>query len=182
MENPKKEIPKALIIGGALMALFYILPATGVNFAMSTGDAEVAGITESFAILLSNLGVDEKIITAIVIVTGLMFIYTMIANIASWSFGVNSVAKYAADDGSMPAIFKKTNKDGVPYMASYMNGIVASLIIIGGIIAGFFSETVTSNFELFFCLSWITLLIGYIPQTILLMLDCYSHPNLLIDC
>ena len=164
MENPKKEIPKALIIGGALMALFYILPATGVNFAMSTSDAEVAGITESFAILLSNLGVDEKIITAIVIVTGLMFIYTMIANIASWSFGVNSVAKYAADDGSMPAIFKKTNKDGVPYMASYMNGIVASLIIIGGIIAGFFSETVTSNFELFFCLSWITLLIGYIPM------------------
>ena len=43
MENPKKEIPKALIIGGALMALFYVLPATGINIAMSLEDAEVAG-------------------------------------------------------------------------------------------------------------------------------------------
>ena len=93
-----------------------------------------------------------------------MFIYTFIANIASWSFGVNSVAKYAADDGTMPRIFKKTNSEGVPYMAAIINGIVASVIIIGGIIAGAISESVGSNFELFFKLSWITLLIGYIPM------------------
>ena len=31
MENPKKDIPKALIFGGLLMAIFYILPATGFN-------------------------------------------------------------------------------------------------------------------------------------------------------
>ena len=50
MEDPKKEIPKALIIGGALMALFYVLPATGINIAMSLEDAEASGITESFMI------------------------------------------------------------------------------------------------------------------------------------
>ncbi len=164
MENPKKEIPKALVVGGALMALFYVLPATGINVAMSMEDAEVAGITDSFAILLGNLGVNEMTVKAVVIVAGLMFIYTMIANITSWSFGVNSVAKYAADDGSLPKVFSKTNKDGVPNWASYMNGIVASLICIGGIIAGEISDTAVSNFELFFSLSWITLLISYIPM------------------
>ena len=35
MENPKKDIPKALIFGGLLMAIFYILPATGFNIALS---------------------------------------------------------------------------------------------------------------------------------------------------
>ena len=163
MENPKKEIPKALIIGGALMALFYILPATGINIAMSTEAAEAAGITDSFAILLTSLGFSEPVIRTVVITVGLMFIYTMVANIASWSFGVNSVAKYAAEDGSMPKIFAKENKEGVAYMASIMNGIVASIICVIGIILGLVSESASNLFWTFFSLSLVTLLISYIP-------------------
>lgn len=163
MENPKKEIPKALIIGGSLMALFYVLPATGINIAMSTADAEAAGITDAFAILLTSLGMSDSIIRIVVIAVGLMFIYTMVANIASWSFGVNSVAKYAANDGSMPKVFAKENKDGVAYMASIMNGIVATIIVIVGIILGYVSESASNLFWTFFSLSLITLLISYIP-------------------
>ena len=163
MDNPKKDIPKALIIGGTLMAAFYILPATGINIAMSTAEAEAAGITDAFAILLTTLGMSEVNIRVIVIVVGLMFIYTMVANIASWSFGVNSVAKYAADDGSLPKVFSKTNKDGVAYMASIMNGIVASIIVVVGIILGYVSEDASNLFWTFFSLSLVTLLISYIP-------------------
>ena len=164
MENPKKEIPKALIIGGALMALFYVLPATGINIAMSLEDAEASGITESFMILLTKLGMNEDAVRIFVIVVGMMFIYTMVANIVSWSFGVNSVAKYSADDGGLPKIFSKTNKDGVPYMASILNGVVASVIVIVGIILGEVSETASNLFWTFFSLSLVTLLISYIPM------------------
>jgi len=164
MEKPKKEIPKALIIGGILMALFYILPATGINIAMSLEDAEASGITESFMILLTKLGVSSNLIHIIVIVVGLMFIYTMVANIVSWSFGVNSVAKYSADDGGLPKVFSKTNKQGVPYMASIMNGIVASVIVIIGIVLGAVSENASNLFWTFFSLSLVTLLISYVPM------------------
>lgn len=164
MENPKKEIPKALIIGGALMALFYILPATGINIAMSLEDAEVAGVTESFMILMTKLGMNPDFVRIVVIAVGMMFIYTMVANIVSWSFGVNSVAKYSADDGGLPKIFSKTNKDGVPYMASILNGVVASVIVILGIILGEVSETASNLFWTFFSLSLVTLLISYIPM------------------
>lgn len=163
MENPKRDIPKALIIGGALMAIFYILPATGVNIAMTTEQAEASGITESFAILLGNLGVASDIIRIIVIGVGLMFIYTMVANIVSWSFGVNSVAKYSAEDGGLPKIFAKTNKDGVPYMASIINGIVATVIVVVGIILGEVSDAASNLFWTFFSFSLVTLLISYIP-------------------
>ena len=163
MENPKREIPKALIIGGVLMALFYILPATGVNIAMTLEEAEAAGITDSFLILLTRIGINADITRAIVIIVGLMFIYTMVANIVSWSFGVNSVAKYSADDGGLPKVFSKTNKEGVPYMSSIMNGIVASVIIIIGIILGEVSESASNLFWTFFSLSLVTLLISYIP-------------------
>ena len=163
MEEPKKEIPKALAIGGTLMALFYILPATGINIAMSLEDAEAAGITESFMILLTKLGMNADAVRIFVIVVGMMFIYTMVANITSWSFGVNSVAKYSADDGGLPKIFGKTNKQGVPYMASILNGVVASVIIIVGIILGEVSETASNLFWTFFSLSLVTLLISYVP-------------------
>lgn len=163
MEEPKKEIPKALIFGGILMALFYILPATGVNIAMSLEDAEVAGVTESFMILMTKLGMNPDFVRIVVIVVGMMFIYTMVANIVSWSFGVNSVAKYSADDGGLPAIFSKTNKDGVPHMASIMNGVVASIIVILGIILGEVSESASNLFWTFFSLSLVTLLISYAP-------------------
>ena len=163
MENPKKEIPKALIIGGAMMALFYVLPATGINIAMSLEDAEASGITESFMILLTTLGMNADAVRIFVIVVGMMFIYTMVANITSWSFGVNSVAKYSADDGGLPKIFSKTNKQGVPYMASILNGVVASVILIVGLILGEVSETASNLFWTFFSLSLVTLLISYIP-------------------
>lgn len=163
MENPSKEIPKALIYGGLLMAIFYILPATGVNIAMSLEQAEAAGITDSFSILLTNLGVNADLIRAIVIAVGLMFIYTMVANIVSWSFGVNSVAKYSADDGGLPKVFSKTNKQGVPYMASIMNGVVATVIVVIGLILGQVSETASNLFWTFFSLSLVTLLTSYIP-------------------
>ena len=163
MENPKREIPKALIVGGALMALFYILPATGINIAMTMDQAEASGITESFMILLTKIGMNPDMVRIIVITVGLMFIYTMVANITSWSFGVNSVAKYSADDGGLPKVFSKTNKEGVPYMASIMNGIVASIIIILGIILGEVSESASNLFWTFFSLSLVTLLISYVP-------------------
>ncbi len=163
MKNPKREIPKALIMGGALMALFYVLPATGINIAMSMEDAEASGITESFMILLTKLGMDANLVRIIVIIVGLMFIYTMIANIVSWSFGVNSVAKYSADDKGLPVIFGKINKEGVPYMASILNGATASVVIIVGVILDRYTN-VSNLFWTFLSLSLVTLLVSYIPM------------------
>ena len=165
MEKPKKEIPKALLVGGIIMAVFYLLPATGMNIAIPADKLTLDdGLIESFNVLLPAAGITGSVMRALVIAVGLMFIYTFVANIVSWAFGVNSVAKYSADDGGLPKAFTKTNDRGVPYMAAIINGVVASVIVIGGIIASQISESVGSNFELFFKLSWITLLIGYIPM------------------
>ena len=168
MDDPKKQIPKALIIGGLLMAFFYVLPATGFNVALpANADWIGAGaeiVVDVLNALFATVGLGASAIKVLVIIAGCMFVYTFIANIASWSFGVNEVAKYAAEDGSLPKAFTKTNKEGVPYMASIINGIVASIIVIAGIIASFVSESFEAGFSLFFCLSWITLLVGYIPM------------------
>ena len=168
MDNPKKDIPKALIFGGLLMALFYILPATGFNIALEANEDWIGAgaeiVVDVLKALFTAVGLSPATMHVVIIVMGFMFIYTFVANIASWSFGVNEVAKYAAEDGSMPKMFAKTNSEGVPATAAYINGIVASLIVIFGIVANAVSEDFGAGFSLFFCLSWITLLVGYIPM------------------
>ena len=167
MDDPKKDIPKALIFGGLLMAIFYVLPATGFNIALSpeiVSNMDPENVVEVLTALFTAVGLTGTIMKTIIVIAGFMFIYTFIANIASWSFGVNEVAKYAAEDGSMPKIFTPTNEEGVPYKASIINGIVASIIVIGGVVANLISEDFGAGFSLFFCLSWITLLISYAPM------------------
>ena len=167
MDNPKKDIPKALIIGGLLMAIFYILPATGFNIALSpevVAEMDPENVVEVLLTLFSTVGITGAVLKSLVAIAGFMFIYTFVANIASWSFGVNEVAKYAADDGSMPKMFTPVNEEGVPYKTAIINGAVASIIVVGGIIANLINEDFGASFSLFFCLSWITLLISYIPM------------------
>ncbi len=167
MEKPKKDIPKALIFGGLLMAIFYILPATGFNIALSpdqVANLDPDNFIEVLSALFGAIGIGAGVMNALIIICGGMLIYTFIANIASWSFGVNEVAKYAAEDGSMPKVFTKTNAEGVPYKAAIINGAVATAIVVLGVVAGYVSDSFAASFELFFCLSWITLLVGYIPM------------------
>jgi len=161
LENPKKEIPKAVILGGILIAIFYLLPSFGIGVAIPTSDIPTStGITESFAILLDKIGVSQGMSNAIIIGIAIMFIYTLIANIVSWSFGVNSVARHSALNGSLPKIFAKTNKNDVPYMASIINGVVASAILILGM---YLPEQYVDVFWTFFAFSLVTLLLSYLP-------------------
>ena len=168
MDDPKSQIPKALIFGGLLMAIFYILPATGFNIALEANEDWIGAgaeiVVDVLKALFGAVGLSEGASASLVIVFGFMFIYTFIANIASWSFGVNEVAKYAADDGSMPKMFSPVNEEGVPYKAAIINGVVATLICLAGVGASYISEDFEAGFSLFFCLSWITLLVGYIPM------------------
>ncbi len=163
MEKPKKDIPKAVMIGALLTAIFYLLPATGINIALPVETTETAGITGSFASLFNTLGMNIDLSRILVIVIGLMFIYALVANIVSWSFGVNAVAKYSADDNGFPKYFGAVNKDGVPYKTSILNGIVATIILIIGAILGEVSDSFSNLFWTFFSLSLVTLLLSYVP-------------------
>lgn len=161
MKEPKKEIPRAVILGGILIAIFYLLPSFGISVAIPVEEIPTStGITESFSILLNKMGVSASVSNTIIIITGLLFIYTMVANVVSWSFGVNSIARYSANDGGLPKIFGKTNKEDVPHMASILNGIVASIVVI---IGAFIPSDAVDLFWTFFAFSLVTFLMSYLP-------------------
>ena len=170
MTNPKKEIPKAIILGGILIAIFYLLPSFGIGVAIPLEELSTdTGLLDSYNQLLGIIGFSAGLTKAIILIVGGLFIYTLVANISSWSFGVNSVVAYAAEDGTFPKSWAKRNKNGVPYVVSIWTGIVALIIAVAGIlIANFAPEgsEITNLFWTFFSLSLVTLLLSYVPMFI----------------
>ena len=161
MQNPKKEIPKAVIVGGILIAVFYLLASFGIGVAIPL---EEISTDSGFNILLTTAGFSAAAIKAITVVVGGMFIYTLVANISSWNFGVNSVIACAAEDGTFPKSWAKRNKNGVPYVVSIWTGIVGAIIAIAGIVVAQFVPELSNLFWTFFSLSLVTLLLSYLPM------------------
>ena len=168
MDKPKKQIPQAIILGGILIAIFYILPSFGMGVGTAFEDIETnTGLLDSYNVLMANAGFTEAAIQAVTIVVGGLFILTLISNVSSWNFGVYSVIAYAAEDGMFPKSWKKRNKDGVPYMVGIWTGIIAAILAVTGIILAYCFpdwEEGSNMFWAFFDLSLVCLLLSYIPM------------------
>ena len=93
----------------------------------------------------------------VIVIFGVMFLYTLIANLTSWSMGVNYVAKYAAEQNALPSVLGISDKNGMPIGANITNGVIASLIVAS---APFIPSQ--DIFWSFFALNMITLLMSYI--------------------
>ncbi len=168
MDKPKKQIPKAIILGGILIAIFYILPSFGMGVGTSFEEIQTnTGLLDSYNVLMLNAGFTEAAIQAVTIVVGGLFILTLISNVSSWNFGVYSVIACAAEDGMFPKSWKKRNKDGVPYMVGIWTGIIAAILAVAGIVLAYCFpewEDGANMFWAFFDLSLVCLLLSYIPM------------------
>ncbi|MBQ3430836.1 APC family permease [Candidatus Saccharibacteria bacterium] len=168
MDKPKKQIPQAIILGAVLIALFYILPSFGIGVAVPVEEiATNSGLLDSYQILLETVGLSASAISAVITVVACFFLYTLVANISSWQFGVYSVTAYAAKDGIFPKSWAKTNKNGVATTVSMWTSIVAAVLSVAGIILAYVFpdfEVLNNMFWAFFDLSLFCLLIGYIPM------------------
>lgn len=152
MEEPKKQIPKAIILGGILIMIFYLIGSFGISIAIPIEQLSVSsGLLDSFTFLLGSG--NEWFIYLI----GILFVITLFSNIISWSFGVNYVASYAAKDGSLPRFFSLEDKKKSPIGVSIANTLLAATLVIA-------SHIIPNQdiFWSFFALNMITLLLSYV--------------------
>jgi amino acid transporter len=152
MPNPKRQIPRAIILGGLLIILFYTLAALGIGIAIPTDELSLdSGFLESFNLLLGDGAQGFYYLMAV------FFLLTLFGNLISWSPGINFTAAYAAAHKSLPKFFAKKDKNGMPVGAAIANLAVAGVLCI---ISHFLpNEDIFWNF---FALNMITLLISYV--------------------
>lgn len=151
MDNPKVQIPKAIIYGGVLIAVFYLFAAFGVGAAIPANKlSNSTGLLDAFKFLI---GSGEN---WFIFLIGILFLYTLLSEMISWALGINYVADYAAKDAVLPRIFGYEDREGMPTGTGYVNGFVATIMIL--------LSTVIKNqdiFWAFFSLNVVALLLSY---------------------
>ena len=158
MRNPKKEIPQAIVIGGLVIAAVYLFGGFGIGAGIPAEDVDAAsGLIESVMVMSGKES--GLFITAV----ALLFMVTLFGNMISWSLGVNNTACYAAENGDMPAVFtKRWAKNDMPVGAAVINGVVAAIICVLGVVMTVVAPE-SELFWTFFALNLILFLMSYLP-------------------
>ncbi len=157
MENPKREIPKAIIAGGIAIAALYLFSSFGISAAIPASEVSLdSGILDAVGIMAGFGGV-------LFVVVGIVFLVTLFGNMLSWSFGVNFVAEHAARKKNMPRPFaRESAKNAMPTGAAVINGIVASVLVLLSPLMELVG--LDGFFWIFFSMNIVFLLISYIPM------------------
>jgi amino acid transporter len=130
MKNPQRDVPRVVLLSGLLIALAYALAILGILLAVPLQKLSlVTGTWDALAALGAAWGTAGD---TLVLLLGLGFLYACIANIVTWSLGVNRVAATAAGDGALPAFLGTLHpRLGTPYVAFIVMGGLATLLLIG---------------------------------------------------
>ena len=158
MQEPRKQIPQAIITGGIVIAAIYLFSAFGIGAAVPTHDISVdSGLIDAVSLITGRTG------GIFVGAVALLFLITLFGNMISWSMGVNSTAAYAAENHDMPRIFaKRWAKNDMPVGSALVSGIVATVICFLGVVIEKLAPD-SSLFWSFFALNLVMLLLSYVP-------------------
>ena len=158
MDNPRKQLPQAIIIGGLVIAGVYLLGGFGISAVIPANEVDAAsGLIEAVALMYGHEG--GLLIGAV----ALLFIITLFGNMISWSLGINNTACYAAEHGDMPSPFtRRWARNQMPIGAAIINGIVAAVICVLGVIMTLTAPD-SELFWTFFAMNMVLLLMSYLP-------------------
>jgi amino acid transporter len=157
MKNPGKDIPRAIIISGALIAVFYLLGTVGILMALPLEQIGlVSGIIDTLKVLLGESGVGN----VAVIVLGVAALFSFLANMVTWTMGANRTAAEAAKENELPAVFGTEHPVyKTPTGAFLITGIVSTLVMV---LYGFMAGSAEDLFWTLFAFSSMVFLLPYL--------------------
>ena len=155
MENPKKDVPRAIFISGIISILVYILSAVAVLIILPLeGIDSASGMIDA---IIKVYGA-SRIVVALI---GIALVIVYISYIFSWTIGGNSVALEAGEAGELPGWFAKSNKHHAPVGPAILLGCASTVLLL---VYGF---TANSSSGLFWTLLAFTSIIFFLPYIVL---------------
>lgn len=154
MIEPKKNIPRALILGTLTVTLVYILVTYGVMALIPTEELanSTAPIADAASVIFGPWG------AGLIAIGGLI---SIIGSINANVFVVGVMPQALAQDNLVPKKFAQLNKGGAPAIAIIVSGIIASLLIVMN-----FSEGLIGAFKTLILLSTLATLLPYVSSAL----------------
>src|SRR4029077_9867423 len=118
------------LLSGLVISIAYVLGILGILLAVPLGELSLlTGTWDALEALGRQWGAAGN---GLVLMLGVGFLYACVANIVTWSLGVNSVAAAAAQQGELPAVLGRLHpRFKTPYMAFAIMGVISTLLLVG---------------------------------------------------
>jgi amino acid transporter len=175
LHNPKKDIPRMIIMAGVLTAGLYMFATYGLLCAIPRGEINiVTGITDALQVMFTQI-LGPQFLWAFKLISAAV-LFTFLANVITWAIACNNVMGQAGRFKTAPAVFSHRHKKyDTPDYCYYIMGIVSTLLLVGNYIG---VENIAQVFWTLFALSALIFLVPYLlvfPGVIILR---RKYPNI----
>lgn len=129
VNNPKRTVPLATLIGTAIAALVYVASTTVISgmFPASVVATSDAPFALSFGNILGNWV--QPFVSAFTAIACL-------ASLGSWMMLVGQAGVAAAKNGTLPKIFGLENKKGIPVEGLIINSLLMTILMLAVMFGG----------------------------------------------
>ncbi|HEY6551823.1 MAG TPA: APC family permease [Vicinamibacteria bacterium] len=173
MKEPQKDVPRVVLLSGAIICVVYMLGALGILLVVPLEKLSLlTGTWDALALLGQQWGTAGEALT---LALGIGFLYACVANVVTWSLGVNRVAAAAAEDGMAPKVLGRLHpRYKTPYVAFVIMGAVSTALLVGNALL---SSNPSNVFWMIFKLSSLCLLLCYLAMFPAFLTLRQTHPE-----
>jgi arginine:agmatine antiporter len=163
IENPKRNIPLATLIGLGLSAVVYVLSSTVIMGLIPNAELQKshAPFAEAARIAIGTPGL---------VIVALCAILKSVGSLGGWMLLVGQSAKAAADDGMFPKVFANLNRHGVPGVGLAIVGVLMTIVLFATM-----SPTIADQFSVIIDLAVILAVIPYIYASVAVVKVAFDH-------
>jgi amino acid transporter len=159
MENPQRDVPRAVIRSGIIAVSMYVIPMLGILLVLPSN--ALTGIGSFLDAVTTVFGVYGGAAHALRDVMAIGYILAVMTSGAVWMMGSDRILAVAAYDGAFHPFFARFNRRfGTPVRVNTMSGIVASIFMIIAVAA--FNGGTNSKFIVVLDIAISTTLISYL--------------------
>jgi amino acid transporter len=159
VKHPRRTIPRAIIISGAIVTLMYILSSASVLVAVPVSElAERSGIADAVEVTTARLG-----LAGMGAFMGLLIFVGSIGGVNSWVAGAARVPFAAGVDAVLPRAFARLHERyRTPHVALIIQGLAASVLFLVSVFLsiGGGETTIQESYDIMVNL---TLLVYFVP-------------------
>jgi amino acid transporter len=158
MRDPQRDVPRVILLSGLLISVVYMMGIAGILISVPVAELSLlTGTWDALAALGKPWGAWAD---ALVLALGIGFLFACMANIVTWSLGVNRVAAAAAAEGALPAVLGRLHpRYNTPAHAFVIMGVISSLLLVGN---AALASNAANVFWMVFKLSGLCFLVSYL--------------------
>jgi arginine:agmatine antiporter len=154
IENPKRNVPLATLIGLGLAAIVYVLSSTVLMGIVPNEElrSSHAPFAEAAGLVLGTAGAVAISVCAVL---------KSLGSLGGWMLLVGQSAKAAANDGMFPGVFAHVNRNGAPARGLVIVGVLMTIVLFATM-----SPTLADQFNSIVNLAVILIIVPYIYSAV----------------